>query len=169
MALDDHGSVAFTLHSAHSVEWGYVGWEPSSSDLMETPQVLSEMQPLGHLCLGERVEKILLGAVCFAGLGKELSVRSSTVSFQTVNRPMSAYPHTHTVQLWASMEPLGEYNLPLFSHRSSFLLCQQLRDLVQDTCKHLVGFPSAILGLVTLRRQEVYCEMVSTSTTHRGL
>lgn len=113
----------------------------------------------GHLCLGEEVEKILLGAVCFAGLGKELSVCTLTVSFQTVDKPMSACPHIHTIQLWASMERLEEPNLPLFSHGSSFLLCQQLRDLVQDTCKHLVGFPSAILGLATLRRQEVVCRI----------
>lgn len=65
------------------------------------PEVLSEMQPLWHLCLGEEAEKILLGAVCFAGFGKELSVRSSLKT----NDSMSLCPRAHTVQLWASMEP----------------------------------------------------------------
>lgn len=48
---------------------------------------MGEMQPLRQPYLGEEVEKILLGAVCFASLGKELSV-GSELSVTTLCPPI---------------------------------------------------------------------------------
>lgn len=79
------------------------------------PEVLSEMQPLWQLCLGEEAEKILLGAVCFAGFGKELSVRSGTVSSLKANDYVLVSPYSHCPALGKHGAMRGAQSGSLFS------------------------------------------------------